>query len=86
MKDKPNGGLVFLPDAIRLLVHASLSRSLQWHCPRHLPPRLFCVAGGLMSYGINLDKLYVAPASYVDPVSVAPNERNCRCKSPLNSS
>ena len=69
VKDKPNGGLIFLPDAITA-VRAREFVALVARCnvPAIYPLRLFCVAGGLMSYGINLNKLYVAAASYVDRV------------------
>ncbi|WIW43856.1 ABC transporter substrate-binding protein [Bradyrhizobium sp. 62B] len=68
-KDEPKSGLIFLPDALTseqsnhftaLVADARL--------PAIYPLRLYCAAGGLMSYGVNIQKMYMGAASYVDRV------------------
>ncbi|MDE2379822.1 ABC transporter substrate binding protein, partial [Bradyrhizobium sp.] len=69
LKDKPNSGLIFLPDA-----HTSVRRGhytalvAQSRLPAIYPLRLYCAAGGLISYGVNLDKIFAGAASYVDRI------------------
>jgi putative ABC transport system substrate-binding protein len=69
LKDEPNSGLVFLPDAItgarRVQITALVA---QCRLPAIYPLRAFCEAGGLMSYGVKIDKLLAAAASYVDRI------------------
>ena len=69
LRDKPNSGLIFLPDALtsaecnhftELVAKAQL--------PAVYPLRLYCAAGGLMSYGVNIQKIYAGAASYVDRI------------------
>jgi putative ABC transport system substrate-binding protein len=73
LKDEPNSGLVFLPDAMmgarRVQITALVA---QCRLPAIYPARLFCEAGGLMSYGVKAeygrkaDKVTAGAASYVD--------------------
>ncbi|HVI81070.1 MAG TPA: ABC transporter substrate-binding protein [Candidatus Acidoferrum sp.] len=57
LKDEPNSGLIFLPDAITAARRVQFT-ALVARC-RLLaiyPLRGFCEAGGLVSYGVNVDK------------------------------
>jgi putative tryptophan/tyrosine transport system substrate-binding protein len=67
LKDEPNSGLIFLPDAITGARSVQIT-ALVMECrlPAIYPLRLFCEAGGLMSYGVKVDKIYAGAASYVD--------------------
>ena len=69
VKDEPNGGLIFLPDAMTA-VRAKEIVALVARCrlPAIYPLRLYCVAGGLMSYGVDLKKIYAGAAAYVDRI------------------
>jgi putative tryptophan/tyrosine transport system substrate-binding protein len=67
LKDKPNSGLIFLPDAITSVRRTELTALVaQCRLPAIYPLRLFCTAGGLISYGVDIDKIYAGAASYVD--------------------
>jgi putative ABC transport system substrate-binding protein len=69
LKDKPNSGLVFLPDAITAARRVQITALVaQCRLPAIYPLRLFCEAGGLMSYGVKADKLFAGAASYVDRI------------------
>jgi putative ABC transport system substrate-binding protein len=69
LKDKPDSGLIFLPDAItgvRRVEIAALAAACR--LPAIYPLRFFCVAGGLVSYGAKTQNLFVGAASYVDRI------------------
>ena len=69
LKNKPDSGLIFLPDAItgvRRVEFAALAAECR--LPAIYPLRFFCLAGGLASYGAKTDALYVGAASYVDRI------------------
>jgi putative ABC transport system substrate-binding protein len=69
LKDKPNGGLIFLPDAITFARRVEIAALVaQCRLPAIYPFRAFCEAGGLMSYGVINEKAIAAGASYVDRV------------------
>jgi putative ABC transport system substrate-binding protein len=69
LKDEPNSGLVFLPDAITAAQHVQITALVaQCRLPAIYPLRLFCEAGGLMSYGVKTDTLLADAASYVDRI------------------
>jgi putative ABC transport system substrate-binding protein len=69
LKDKPNSGLVFLPDAITSARRVQITALVaQCRLPAIYPLRLFCEAGGLMSYGVILNKIFAGAASYVDRI------------------
>ena len=69
LKDEPNGGLIFLPDAITGVRRVQITALVaQCRLPAIYPLRLFCDAGGLMSYGVNVDKNIAGAASYVDRI------------------
>jgi putative tryptophan/tyrosine transport system substrate-binding protein len=69
LKDEPNGGLIFLPDAITGVRRVQITALVaQCRLPAIYPLRLFCDAGGLVSYGVNVDKNIAGAASYVDRI------------------
>jgi putative tryptophan/tyrosine transport system substrate-binding protein len=69
LKDEPNNGLIFLPDAITAVRRVQIT-ALVMECrlPAIYPLRLFCEVGGLMSYGVKVDKIITVAASYVDRI------------------
>jgi putative tryptophan/tyrosine transport system substrate-binding protein len=72
-----NTGLIFLPDAYTATHREELVTLVARHrVPAVYPLRAFCTAGGLMSYGIDIDQLVRQAASYVDRVlrGAAPGE------------
>ena len=77
LKDEPNSGLIFLPDAITYVRRVQITAVrrvqitalvAQCRLPAIYPLRLFCDAGGLVSYGVNVDKNIAGAASYVDRI------------------
>jgi putative ABC transport system substrate-binding protein len=68
-KDKPNSGLIFLPDAITYARRTQVAALVaECRLPAIYPFRSFCDDGGLMSYGVNIGKTIAAAASYVDRI------------------
>ena len=64
LKDEPNSGLIFLPDAITFVRRVQITALVvQCRLPAIYPLRAFCNAGGLMSYGVNIDKNIAGAAS-----------------------
>ena len=69
LSSKPNSGLIFLPDAITYAQRVQISALVaQCRLPAIYPFRAFCETGGLMSYGVKIEKVIAAGASYVDRV------------------
>jgi putative ABC transport system substrate-binding protein len=69
LNDKPNSGLIFLPDAITSARRVQITTLvMQCRLPAIYPLRLFCEVGGLMSYGVKVDKILAGAASYVDRI------------------
>jgi putative tryptophan/tyrosine transport system substrate-binding protein len=69
LKNEPNSGLVFLPDAITAARRVEITALVaQCRLPAIYPFRSFCEVGGLMSYGVKTDKLLADAASYVDRI------------------
>ena len=69
LKNEPNSGLIFLPDAITFVRRVQITALIaQCGLPAIYPLRAFCDAGGLMSYGVNVDKNIAGAASYVDRI------------------
>ena len=67
LKDKPNSGLIFLPDAITSVRRVQIAALVaQCELPAIYPLRYFCEAGGLISYGVNVEKILAGAASYAD--------------------
>lgn len=69
LKDKPNSGLIFLPDAITFVRRAQIIALVaQCRLPTIYPLRAFCEAGGLISYGVKIERIVAGAASYVDRI------------------
>jgi putative ABC transport system substrate-binding protein len=69
LKDEPNSGLIFLPDAITFARRVQIAALVaQCKLPAIYPLRGFCETGGLMSYGVNIEKNIAGAASYVDRI------------------
>jgi putative ABC transport system substrate-binding protein len=69
LKEKRNSGRVFLPDAFTWFQRARLTALIgQCGLPAIYPLRGFVEAGGLISYGIDMNKIYVGAASYIDQI------------------
>ena len=69
LKDEPNSGLIFLPDAITAVRRVQITALVaQCRLPAIYPLRFFCEAGGLMSYGVKIEKIIAGAASYVDRI------------------
>jgi putative ABC transport system substrate-binding protein len=67
LKEKPRSGLIFLPDALTSVQsHHFTTLVAEARLPAIYPLRLYCAAGGLMSYGVNIRSIYEGAASYVD--------------------
>ena len=66
---EPNGGLIVMPDFF-LFWHRSelVSLAARDHLPAVYPFRLFAEAGGLLSYGLDLDDNYRRAANYADRI------------------
>lgn len=77
LKTEPDSGLIFLPDLLTSVRRNELTELVaRCRLPAVYPLRMFCEAGGLMSYGVDIDKIYVGAASYVDRIlrGVSPSE------------
>jgi putative ABC transport system substrate-binding protein len=69
LKDEPNSGLIFLPDAITFARRVQIAALVtQYRLPAIYPFRSFCEAGGLISYGVKIEKIIAGAASYVDRI------------------
>jgi putative tryptophan/tyrosine transport system substrate-binding protein len=67
LKGDPKGGLIFLPDAITSTWPEHFTALVaQSRLPAIYPLRVFSAVGGLMSYGVKIDKIVAGAASYVD--------------------
>jgi putative tryptophan/tyrosine transport system substrate-binding protein len=69
LKEIRNSGLVFLPDAITAVKKDRMVAIVgECQLPAVFSLRLFCEAGGLISYGPDLNKMYAGAASYIDQI------------------
>jgi putative tryptophan/tyrosine transport system substrate-binding protein len=69
LSEKPNSGLIFLPDAFTYVHREKLVAQIaQYRLPAIYPLRGFCEAGGLISYGIDLRQLQQQAVSYVSRI------------------
>jgi putative tryptophan/tyrosine transport system substrate-binding protein len=69
LKEKPNSGLIFLPDAFTSARPAQFTALVeQCRIPAIYPLRSFCDAGGLISYGIYYKKIFAGAVSYIDRI------------------
>lgn len=68
-KGEPGSGLIFLPDALTSIQRDHfIALAAESRLPAIYPLRHFCAAGGLMSYGVNIDRIHAGAASYVDRI------------------
>jgi ABC-type uncharacterized transport system substrate-binding protein len=78
-----NGGLIFLPDALTSAQrHRVVELVTRSRVPAIYPLRSFSEVGGLMSYGIDVDGLFVQSASYVDRILRGSNARELPVQAP----
>lgn len=69
LREKPNSGLIFLPDAFTWVQRAYFATLIgQCRLPAIYPLRGFVEAGGVISYGIDFDKVFIGAASYIDRI------------------
>ncbi len=69
LKDEPNAGLIFLPDAITSARRVQITAlAAQCRLPAIYPLRQFCEAGGLISYGVKIDNIVRGAVSYIDRI------------------
>jgi putative ABC transport system substrate-binding protein len=69
LKDEPNSGFIFLPDAITYARRVQITALVaQCRLPAIYPFRAFCEAGGLMSYGVKIEKIIADAATYIDRI------------------
>jgi len=84
-KDKPNSGLVFLPDAITSARRVEITALVaQCRLPAIYPLRRFCEVGGLMSYGVKDEKVIAGAASYVDRILRGANPAELPVQAPTD--
>jgi putative ABC transport system substrate-binding protein len=85
LKNEPNSGLVFLPDAITSVRRVQITALVaQCRLPAIYPLRLFCEVGGLMSYGVKIDKIVAGAASYVDRILRGANPAELPVQAPTD--
>jgi putative ABC transport system substrate-binding protein len=83
LKDEPNSGLIFLPDAIAFVRRVQITALVaQCKLPAIYPLRFFCEAGGLMSYGVKIEKIIAGAASYVDRILSGANPAELPVQAP----
>jgi putative tryptophan/tyrosine transport system substrate-binding protein len=69
LSEKPNTGLLFLPDALTAARREQIVPLVaKCRLPAIYPLRYFCTAGGLISYGIDINKVVRGAATYVDRI------------------
>jgi len=69
LKERADSGLIFLPDAFTWVQRTHIT-SLIGRCriPAIYPLRGFVDVGGLVSYGIDMNKTFVGAATYIDRI------------------
>lgn len=69
LKDKTSSGLIFLPDAITFARRVQVAALVaQCRLPAIYPFRQFCEVGGLMAYGVKIEKVIAGAVPYVDRI------------------
>lgn len=69
LRESDDIGLVFLPDAFTWAQRAQLTALIgECRLPAIYPLRGYVDAGGLISYGVDLKKIFIGAASYIDRV------------------
>jgi putative ABC transport system substrate-binding protein len=75
--------LIFLPDAFTFAHRDAIVAAVAQHrLPAIYPLRLFCDAGGLISYGIDLYQLLQQAVSYVSRILLGANPANLPVQAP----
>jgi putative ABC transport system substrate-binding protein len=83
LKDEPNSGLIFLPDAITSVRRVQITTLVaECRLPAIYSLRIFCEAGGLMSYGVKIEKIFEGAASYVDRILPGANPAELPVQAP----
>ena len=83
LSGKPNSGLIFLPDAFTSAHSEAIVAAVAQHrLPAIYPLRLFCDAGGLISYGIDLYQLVQQAVSYVSLILRGTNPADLPVQAP----
>jgi putative ABC transport system substrate-binding protein len=87
LKDEPNNGLIFLPDAITAARNVQITALVsQCRLPAIYPLRLFCEAGGLMSSGVKSASFSQTQHPMLIEFYVVPTLPNCLFKPQRNLS
>lgn len=69
LRENDDTGIVFLPDAFTWAQRAHLTALIgECHLPAIYPLRGYVDAGGLISYGVDLKKIFVGAALYIDRI------------------
>jgi len=83
LSEKPNSGLIFLPDAFTTAHSETIVAAVAQHrLPAIYPLRLYCDAGGLISYGIDLYQLVQQAVSYVSLILRGANPADLPVQAP----
>jgi ABC-type uncharacterized transport system substrate-binding protein len=80
---RPGGGLAVLTDAFNSINQAKIRAALDQHPLPHIVPwRQYVSAGGLMSYGPDLDDIFRLSANYVDRILKGANRGELPAQAP----
>jgi len=80
---KPDSGLIFLPDAFTSVHREAIVAAVTQHrLPAIYPLRMFCDAGGLISYGIDVIPLLQQALSYVSRILRGANPADLPVQAP----
>jgi len=80
---RPGGGLIVLTDAFNSVNQARIRAALDRQPMPHIVPwRQYVSAGGLMSYGPDLDDIFRLSASYVDRILKGANPGELPAQAP----
>lgn len=83
LQDARDTGLIFLPDALTAARRKEMTALVaKCRLPAIYFLRLFCDVGGLVSYGVNLNKIYAGAASYVDRILRGANPADLPVQAP----
>ena len=83
LSEKPDSGLIFLPDAFTSVHREAIVATVaQNRLPAIYPLRMFCDAGGLISYGIDFIPLYQQAVSYVSRILRGANAADLPVQAP----
>jgi putative ABC transport system substrate-binding protein len=86
LQDKPNTGLVVMPDtylAMRQNLHMIISLAAGYRVPAIYPFRYMITAGGLISYGIDQVDLFRRAPTYIDRILKGANPADLPVQLPI---